>query len=445
MDSLPQELLDAILEQLAAYNFPSSARFSVLDDVSRQAILDARLVRRCFRYSSTLTNLFIAVMEETPFLWHGNQMPRLLELAKSEYAGRIRTLSLSSTNLKPWQHNSFVSAADQSTRPRPRVRAALVPKDLTTALRHFVHVKHLRYYPISPRCFQEAWPGNKSRFNIRPTLRYGYPQDNRNVLSWLHRQQEPTWIHGNALSDLLKAGLALESLTFPLFGNRASYCGVQITAAHFPPTLKRLSISLTDRFHDVAIFEPWLSALKNLTFLEVAISRSPESLGPWNSFANCRRLTNTDTPTANDQLFRLEEFRLMSDNQNCFSEHDLLSGLNLFPNLRKLGFAHILIKSQMNNAVSWNSFVKRIIPRSLQQLWLLDPRDLWTDGHMGGLGHYLMRKYRGDESFRAAAQESRLIDTESLWAQDRIPAKMRDFDYPGFAIFEQLPVQDASN
>ncbi|KZM22493.1 uncharacterized protein EKO05_0000796 [Ascochyta rabiei] len=439
MDLLPQELLDGIIEQLAVYDFPTSARFPILDGVSRQAILNARLVRRCFRYSNILTNLFIAVMEETPFLWHGSQMPRLLELARSGYAGRMSTLSLSSMNPRPSQHNLLVGAASQSVRSG-RPFTALVPKDLITALRQFVRVKHLRYYPISPKCFQEARLSGTSRTDADPRVRYGYSQDNDNLNSWLRGQHEPTRIYDDAMSDSAKAGLALESVTFPLFGNRASYCGVQITAVQFPRALKRLSISLTDRFHDVAIFEPWLGGLKHLTFLEVAISRSPESLGPWNSFANCRRLTNIDTPAASDQLFRLEELRLMSDNQSCFSEHDLLSGLDMFPNLRKLGLAHILIKSQTNNAVSWSSFVRRISPRGLQRLWLLDPRDLWTDGYMGRAGHYLMRKYWGDDRVKAAAQEVRLVDTESLWVEDLEPPKRRDFDYPGFAVFEQLSV-----
>ena len=236
--------------------------------------------------------------------------------------------------------------------------------------------------------------------------------------------------------DVGDAGLVLDSVSFPLFGNRASYCGIRVPVV--PRALKRLSISLTDRFHDGPIFESWLVTLKHLTFLEIAVSRSPESLGPWDSFASCRQLADTDKVTANDQLLRLEEFRLMSDNQNCFSERDLLLGLEMFPNLRKLGLAHILIKTQNNNAASWASFVKRLVPRALERLWLLDPRNLWTNEYTGQAEQYVMSKYWGDDSFRAAAQEVRLIDTESLWVQDKEPPKRRDFDYPGFAIFEQV-------
>ncbi|KAF2628984.1 hypothetical protein BU25DRAFT_25050 [Macroventuria anomochaeta] len=431
MDTLPRELLDVVLEQLAAYSFPESARFSVLDDASRQGILTARLVGRCFRDSKTLNELFVAVLEETPFTWYRNQMPTLVEVSRSKMASRMTTLSLCGMNLQPWQHDA--SSDLQSDRPV----IAPLPKDLSTVLRRFVHVKHLRYYPISPKCFHKIWPGGVCGLDDGPAPKWGYPPDDVGVHSWLCRQQEPTWICGNTMTDVVEAGLALDSVTFPLFGNRSSYCGVEVAAAYFPPALKRLTISLTDRFHDVALFEPWLRTLESLTFLEIAISRNPESLRPWNSFASCRRLTDTNAPSANYQLSRLEEFRLMSDNQNCFSESDLLVGLDLFPNLRKLGLAHILIKSQLNNAASWNSFVKRLIPRGLERLWLLDPRDVWTDGIQGEPGHYVMEKYWGDDSFRAAAHDVRLVDTKSLWVENQEPPKRRNFDYPGFAIFHQ--------
>jgi len=49
MDTLCRELLDAVLGRLAMDDFPYSARFAVIDDASRQAVLAARQVARCFR------------------------------------------------------------------------------------------------------------------------------------------------------------------------------------------------------------------------------------------------------------------------------------------------------------------------------------------------------------------------------------------------------------
>jgi hypothetical protein len=61
---------------------------------------------------------------------------------------------------------------------------------------------------------------------------------------------------------------------------------------------------------------------------------------------------------------------------------------------------------------------------------------------MGQAGHFLMQRYCGDDSFKAAAQEVRLIDIGPLWEQGLIPPKRKDFDYPGFTIFEQHRFQN---
>jgi hypothetical protein len=434
MDTLPQELLDAVLGHLAAHNFPFSARFAVLDDASRRAVLTARLVARCFCDSKMLKVLFVAVLEETPFHWRGNQMPWLVELSRSKFASQMSTLSLCGMDSDPWNLDKNVLLGFG------RPVKAMFRTDLPSVLRRFACVKHLRYYTISPKCLGGVFWGHTPVNYLDPNPRFGYPADEENVHSWLFQQQDPSWICGSTMDDVVNAGLALESITFPLFGNRASYCAIQVTNAYFPTALKRLTISLTERFEAVPLFVPWLKSLRNLTFLEMTVSRHPLSLRPWGSFASCLQLTNVEAPTSRDQLPRLEEFRLMSDNQNCFSERDLLLALALFPKLRKLGLAHVLIKSQLNNANSWESFLAQLIPKNLDRLWLLDPRNLWIKGS-GQDGRYVMEKYRIDRSFRAAARDVRLMDTNSLWLPDSEPPKKRDFDYPGFAIFEQVPEQ----
>jgi hypothetical protein len=198
---------------------------------------------------------------------------------------------------------------------------------------------------------------------------------------------------------------------------------------YLPAALKCLTISLTTRFEDIPLFEPWLRHLRNLTFLDVAVCRNPLTLTPWGPFRSCQQLTDVMAPTSRDQMPRLEESRLMSDNQTCFNERDILLALALFPKVQKLGLAHILIKSQLNNAISWESFSRRLAPEASHQLWLLDPRNLWFKG-TGRDGHYAMEKYRIDDCLRAAARDVRLMDTNSLWVQDSEPPERRDFDYP---------------
>jgi hypothetical protein len=50
-----------------------------------------------------------------------------------------------------------------------------------------------------------------------------------------------------------------------------------------------------------------------------------------------------------------------------------------------------------------------------------------------------MVKYVEDDHLLAVAQKVRLIDTGSLWTDEGYahPSLRRDFEYPGFAIFEQ--------
>ena len=430
MHSLPHELFEAVLEFLAVYNFPESARFPVLDDASRQAILNTRLVARCFRDAKPLEKLFIAVLEETPFLWNGFQMPKLRAVARSKYAARMTTLSLCGTNLGP-------------RIPRLGLEDEWTPGNIVSVLKSFKQIRDLRYYPWSPEYSRRAYSHLDSKCNTTAPVRRGYPPDDDKLWTWLRAEPSASWVCRSMMIDVTKANLPLDSVAFPLFGNRASYCGIASFAIYLPLTLKRLSISLTDRHNDNPLFEPWLKGMRQLTFLEVAISRNPDSLAPWNAFASTRKLTTENEKTPYDQLPRLEEFRLMSDNQYCFSENDLLLGLDIFPNLKRLGLAHILIKSQLNNAASWRSFIRRLVPKGLERLWLLEPRDLWTDGYMGQAGHYKMKKYFDlDGDFRSVARDVQLIDKNSLWVEEQEPPKRRDFDYPGFAVFEKEPAEE---
>lgn len=94
METLSRELFDLVLERLAVYDFPFSARVAVLDDASRQAMLMARQMARCFSNSKAVKNLFVTVLEETLFRWYGDQMSRLVEISRSSWAAQLSTLSL---------------------------------------------------------------------------------------------------------------------------------------------------------------------------------------------------------------------------------------------------------------------------------------------------------------------------------------------------------------
>lgn len=87
--------------------------------------------------------------------------------------------------------------------------------------------------------------------------------------------------------------------------------------------------------------------------------------------------------------------------------------------------------------------MQQLVPFKLKKLWLLDPRDLIITQSVcfplggGAINSDIeMVKYVEDEHLLEAALEVRLIDTDFLWTSNRHPALRRDFEYPGFRIFE---------
>lgn len=83
METLCPKLLDAVLAHLAVGDYHFSARFAVQD-------------------------LFVAVLEETPFRWYDYQMPRLMQAFRSRYGSRISTLSLCGMNFSPLSYDTNI-------------------------------------------------------------------------------------------------------------------------------------------------------------------------------------------------------------------------------------------------------------------------------------------------------------------------------------------------
>jgi len=107
-------------------------------------------------------------------------------------------------------------------------------------------------------------------------------------------------------------------------------------------------------------------------------------------------------------------------------------------NLENVAFGHILLGEG-----DWSNLVQRLVPFKLKKLWLLDPRNLiitprvYFPFHTEGTNSDIeMIKYVKDEHLLEAALEVRLIDSGSLRTSDQHPALRRDFEYPGFRIFE---------
>jgi hypothetical protein len=146
IDTIPVEIFEEILKSLGEWEFPVTARFRTLTPSSRQAILNARLVRRCFRASSALDALFVTVFEETPFRWV-TRLPTLTEVSITPYAERMYTLSVCAMNMELTAHDYswFGGGGEFEYLYRS---ATWLPQLLACC----TGVKHLRFYQISPDC-----------------------------------------------------------------------------------------------------------------------------------------------------------------------------------------------------------------------------------------------------------------------------------------------------
>jgi hypothetical protein len=97
-------------------------------------------------------------------------------------------------------------------------------------------------------------------------------------------------------------------------------------------------------------------------------------------------------------MLRVQEFRLMANDQYCFAEDDILMALTMFPKLKKLGLAHMLLVEGR-----WESLMVRVGPWDLERLGLMDPRHVSLNV---ASGKYSMDKYEVVRRWRARQERS---------------------------------------
>ncbi|KAF2245715.1 hypothetical protein BU26DRAFT_74377 [Trematosphaeria pertusa] len=406
MDRIPQEILDGVLAKLACYHYPHTERFPTLSPLSRTSILSARLVCRAFLHSKDLKDLFITVLEETLFLREGWYMPKLQAISSSEYAASMTTLSICSiTNYCLWADELWNEAFCDY---------------LASVIRRCPRVRHLRYYTISPKCIQRGQPAPC------PMLQddmFGYSIRHSGGSAQMIRATTLNWI----LQAVERANIPLDTITMPLFGNQAAWCATWPVTALFPRSLTHVAMNITG-VHRL-VFDHWMRNLENLEFLEIALSSMPILT---ESFRHVQQLVDeASSEEERVRLPKLKEFRLMADNRYCFSTDNIVSALYAFPNLKMLGFAHIMLRSG-----SWGSLLTRLQALDLDRVWLLDPRIvLWDPDPPEDIPFIFKYEDRGDAE--NAARDVRLFHTDVVEDGHRVLQRRYDLEYPGFAIFEQ--------
>ncbi|KAH6868561.1 hypothetical protein BKA58DRAFT_197028 [Alternaria rosae] len=184
----------------------------------------------------------------------------------------------------------------------------------------------------------------------------------------------------------------LHSFESPLLGNRASHCAITFGTAlpatlenpyfgrdlfrWFPRYLKRVAITITQHISRPLLISDGLEELENLEYLGITLSMSPPHFSRWRGpFDAPFRLSYSWPEYAPYQLEKLKEFRLMADQQHSFDEHDIIRSMRIFPNVKKLAFAHILL----DEAGNWSILLQQLTALNLEELCLLDPRNLVCD------------------------------------------------------------------
>ena len=456
MDTLPQEILDEVLTHIVDRHQPVTERFKTFTPASLHTVLACRLVARRWFESEVLVYIFAWVLSETPMVWYNHRLPVLEEISEiPKYASWFnQSITICGMDMSLVEYGAYERwgpGRDELDKENP-----IVPY-LAHLLRRFSWVEHFRFYPIHPRCLNGSWPNWKvskeervpvdACFDDRTSPRYGYPVLAEGEYSWQGVQCESAWIYPHIMEGLLYSDLCLYSVESALFGNRASYCAISLPVSgsgfspveHFSYDLTRIAITCTN-VAPISIFGTWMMDIENLEYVEITLSRSPKDEHHYYNLplGGSHLMCGYRPEDEGKFLKKLKDFRFMSDCQYFYSVDDLLACLRPFSNLENVAFGHILLGEG-----DWSSLVQRLVPFKLKKLWLLDPRNLiitqrtYFPLETGAINSDVeMVKYVGDEHLLEAALEVRLIDTDSLWTSDQHPALRRDFEYPGFRIFE---------
>jgi hypothetical protein len=396
MDSIPAETLESILKHLLVYQHPLTERFATITDDSRKDILNARLVCRGFCESKPMQDAFVKVLEDTPLFCKGFQMDRMQGVSGSNYSGKMTVMTLPAF---------FTRYPDNNINVRDGMYSLLT---------HFPHVKHLRLRYTDDKLVEDQDPLDPKE------LLYS----TGSCIDGLARRESHARIGRGHIDTILiycRLALTLEGLEFPLKGLCAWSCTMKPSDFKIIPrfsSLKHLSINLA--YHRPSpLLESWLPSLRNLEFLDIALSRSIEENYPTIG----TKLRMLPRATARDQLTKhlnLKTFRLRASFDCSFDAEQILEATHYFPGLENLGLSHVLLDG--DDPTTWSSLLKELEPRKIKLVQLIFP------GYRRNVFEFIRDDGLGEGDIRC---ESKLI-TGIQWKQfasgvQVIPIQQKEF------------------
>jgi hypothetical protein len=219
---------------------------------------------------------------------------------------------------------------------------------LPQLLAHLPNIKHLRFYPLSPDFFEANKP---------ELLKYEWATP-AEVMEWDANPPAPvqlmreamdadtSWKLERLVQYMGDVDIPISRITMPLSGNQSSSFGMNVIWKPTFSTLTHVSVNLAGM--SSRTLGAWLEGLKNLEFLDLALSSYQDDEHAFVPVGRIQKWTwwwpeYFDNPDFHARLPKVREFRLMADNQYCFAEKDILLVLGIFPNLKELDLAHILL------------------------------------------------------------------------------------------------------
>jgi hypothetical protein len=233
MHNIPLEILEVILLNLA-HTHQNNERFSALTPTSRRSILSARLVWGAYRTSKPLRQLFVRVLEETPFVVTNHKDARgcfsgLDAVSRSEYARDLTTLSFcpmvfdGQLHATTWPPNTF--------------------ETLFAAISRFPSLQHIRYYTLPTANVKGRWVNGNSRdMYVWAPPRHQITSEVDPSFDRDSRPEMQAALYFGRLQRCFEHG-GVETLTMPYCGNIGSFCAIPwshmtIDCLMFPASFK---------------------------------------------------------------------------------------------------------------------------------------------------------------------------------------------------------------
>lgn len=353
MEKVPPEILDTILAHLIVRQRSLTERDALITPESRKDVPNARLVCRGFCYSKSLKDDFVQVLEETFLLFEDYNFQRLFEVAYSEYAAKMTSLTFSTQNT--------------------RINESM-PSEVGDLYGHYI---------------KRFWNVNKIRFSTPDEKQYeaGRTKERQKVISW-------------TVASFGRAGIHIRDIdmSFRIVKLKPWLTDSSDLAVYPSPpcgeSLRRIAVSeIHDPSLNKAVLRRHIVKLQNLEVFELVLHtiNDQHAMG---SSRKQRLVSRRIGIGLTNPLSSLKVFHFSSIHSARIESSEILRAVELFPNLETLGLAYVvLVNKLLHGDGEWTRLLRRLQAFRLKSIKLLFPA--YHRPQNGGLP-YAPRDFEGE-------------------------------------------------